>query len=378
MADEDFTIGVEEEFFIVDAATLELRPRAERVADAATKLLDEQIEMELHLAQIETATPVCHALDEVRAHLRRLRAAVAQAAVDNDSRILAAGTHPFSDWMGQQINPGERYSQLEDTYQRLAWEQLICGCHVHVCVTDPDLAVRVMTRSRPWLSVLRAMAANSPYWEGVDTGYASYRTEVFDRWPTTGMPPTLRSCDEYEDLVDELVATEVVEDATKIYWDIRPSTRYATLELRVTDVCATVDETVLLAGLARSLVRVSHAAELAGAPLTHIPDPVLAAARWRAARYGLDGALVCPVERRARPAAEVVGRLLAHLRDDLVQAGEWEWISAAWLRMAQVGSGAARQQQAFLEGGARGVVQGLVAATAEGTGVSVDGPVNAA
>jgi glutamate---cysteine ligase / carboxylate-amine ligase len=360
---DDFTIGVEEEFFLVDATTRELRPRAEHIVESATAASDEQIEMELNLAQIETATPVCASLEEVAENLRSLRCSVSVAAREHDSRVVALGTHPFSEWMGQQITPKARYEELEAEYQRLAWEQLVCGCHVHVCIPDRDVAIRVMDRVRPWLPILRAMTVNSPYWEGVDTGYASYRTEIFDRWPMTGIPPELGSEASFDELVEALVATEAVPDASKIYWDVRPASRFDTLEFRVADVCATVDEAVLLAGLARSLVRRCYADVVAEVPVPTYPMALLEAARWRAARYGLSGTLVDLEQRRTRPAPELVHDLLAYLRPDLEDAGEWELIERATATLLRIGTGTARQRRTFEQHGLRGVVDEMVAAT---------------
>jgi glutamate---cysteine ligase / carboxylate-amine ligase len=170
MAIDTLTLGVEEEFFIVDAGTRELRPRAERILETARSALGGQVELEINLAQIETATPVCADLGELADHLQRLRRGLHDAAARHDSEIAAIGTHPFSDWLGQQIAPKRRYQELEDDGRRIAWEQLICGCHVHVGVPDRDLAIRVMDRVRPWLPVLRAMTTSSPFWEGLDTG----------------------------------------------------------------------------------------------------------------------------------------------------------------------------------------------------------------
>lgn len=267
MSATPFSIGVEEEFFLVDADSRALRPRAEAVHAAATRRLGDEVQMELNLAQIETGTPVCATLDEIRAHLLRLRGEVAAAAAASGTHLVPVGTHPFSDWMGQQITPKERYEILEHDYQLLAWEQLVSGCHVHVGIDDPELVIAAMDRVRVWLPTLRALGTNSPFWNGIDTGYASYRMQVFDRWHTSGIAPVLGSRAVYDDVVDALTTVGTVPEASRIYWDARPSNRYPTIELRVADVCLTVDEAVVVAGLGRSLVRTAVAEAQAGQPV---------------------------------------------------------------------------------------------------------------
>lgn len=354
------TVGVEEEFFVVDAATRELRPRAERVRDAARARLGEQVQLEINLAQIEIGTPVCGSLAELDVQLHRLRGEAARAAAEADAALAATGTHPFSDWRGQQITPKARYSELDETYQLLAWEQLVCGCHVHVGVDDAELAVAIMDRTRPYLPTLRALAANSPYYEGVDTGYASYRVTIFDRWPTAGMPPLLQTRAAYDQLIGDLVACAMIPDSSKVYWDVRPSARYATLEFRIADTCATVQESVLIAALCRALVRTCEAEVARGEALDAPPMELLRAARWRAARYGLDGDLVDVAARRARPGGELLDDLLGYLRPDLESHGEWERVAATVAEIRHAGTGAQRQRRAFAR---RGVLPDVVDAT---------------
>ena len=344
-SDPSFTVGVEEEYLIVDAATRELRPRAEAVLPAARRVLGDQVQPELSLSQIEVETAVCHTLDEVRAGLVRLRSGVLAAAEEAGSLVVASGTHPFSDWRNQALTPKDRYLALGRDFRLLAWEQLISGCHVHVGMDDPDDAIAVMDHCRPWLPTLLALSANSPFWEGVDSGYASYRTQVFDRWPVTGPPPVLGSRATYDRVVEDLVATGAIAEETKLYWDMRPSARFPTVEFRICDVCLTVDEAVMVAGLIRSLVRTCHTRAQAGEPTPAVRPEVVRAARWRAARDGLDGDLVDLETCWARPAAEVVGELLDFLRPDLEDAGEWDEVSALTAHTLERGTGARRQRE---------------------------------
>ncbi len=342
-----FTIGVEEEYLIVDAATGQLRPRAPAVLPAAMDALGDQVQPELSLAQVEVETVVCTSLDEVRSELGRLRAEVITAAEQAGTQVLAAGTHPFADWREQAITPKARYLELEETFRMLAWELLICGCHVHVGIDEPEDAIAVMDRCRPWLPTLLALSANSPFWQGVDSRYCSYRTQIFDRLPVTGAPPVLGSRSAYDALVEDLVTTGSMSDATKLYWDVRPSARFPTVEFRICDVAPTIDEAVMAAGLTRSLVRTCHAHAVAGEPVPPVRPEVVRAARWRASRDGLDGELVDLAGGRTRPAVEVVESLLSFLRPDLEDAGEWNEVSGIVAETLHRGNGARRQREVF-------------------------------
>ena len=344
---EEFTVGVEEEYQIVDAQTRELRPRALRILPKARAAVGEQVTPEMYLSQIEIGTPVCRTLSEVRAELTRLRAEVNAAAEREGSRIAAAGTHPFSHWEDQEITPRQRYAGIAEEYEQLAREHLIYGCHVHVGIKDREAAIQVMNRARLWLAPLLALAANSPFWLGRDTGYASYRTELWRRWPMAGTPHEFRSRSEYDGLVETLVGTGSVGDATKIYWDVRPSARFETLEFRVTDVCLTVDEAVMIAGLVRALARTCYEQAVRGEPLEQIRPELLRAAKWRAARYGMEADLIDFGERRAVAARDLVERLLARLRDALEEDGAWGEVTGLVRATLGRGNGAARQRAAF-------------------------------
>jgi carboxylate-amine ligase len=361
MTDERFTVGVEEEYLIVDAETFGLRPVVESILPRARRRVgDDRVTSEMVAALIEVETSVCEGLGQVRAEVGRLRGEVAAAAGEQGRRILASGTHPFSTWRGQDITDADRYHQLAEDYQQLAREQLICGCHVHVAVSDRDAAIQVIDRTRPWLPVLLALTANSPFWEGLDTGYASYRTAVFDRWPTSGAPVPLGSRAAYDEVVHGLVSTGSIPDASQLYWDVRPSDRFGTVEFRIADVCATVDETVMLAGLARSLTRTCHGQVVRDEPVDHARPELLRAARWRAARHGLEGQLVDLAECRAVPAGVLVERLLAFLRPDLEDHGEWDEVAGLVRRQVERGSGARRQREAAERGGVVDVAAALV------------------
>ena len=344
---EEFTIGVEEEYQIIDAETRELRSRQQRILLEAQAAVGERAQPEFYLSQIEIGTPICRTLAEVRAAIVRLRREVIVAAEQKGCCIAAAGTHPFSHWEDQEVTPKARYLGIAQDYQQLAREQLIFGCHVHVGISDREAAIEVMNRARPWLAVLLALSANSPFWLGADTGYSSFRTEIWRRWPMAGTPQVFASRAEYDAVIETLVATGSIEDATKIYWDARPSARYETVEFRVADVCLTADEAVLIAGLTRALARTCYEQASRHEPIMHVRPELLRAAKWRAARYGLGADLIDTGEQRAAPAREMVEKFLTFLRPALEGYGEWDEVSALAHETFERGTGAARQRAAY-------------------------------
>ena len=302
-ANDDFTIGVEEEYQIINPRTRELRPRASRMLAIAQKDLGDQVTNELYESQIEIGTPVCHTLAEVRSELLRLRRGVVNAAQRDGSVIAAAGTHPFTHWEGQALTPKPRYLDLQQDFQQLNREQIIFGCHVHIGIADRDDAIHVMNHCRPWLAPIIALAASSPFWLGVETGYASYRTQLFSRWPTAGMPEFFASRQDYDDLVASMVAVGMVPDASKLYWDARPSSHGETLEFRVADVCPTVDEAVMVAGLCRALAQTCLEQHRKGIHPNPLRPELLRA--WRRALPGLASTATSSTSPQSRPSPPV-------------------------------------------------------------------------
>lgn len=353
------TIGVEEEYHLVDAADLSLAD-APAVVPEAIGLLGEHAQGEISTSQLEVSTPVCSSLTEVREQLRRLRAGADTAAQRHGCRILAAGTHPTGTWHDQQMTPGPRYAEIAERLGLLAYQQLIAGTHVHVAVPDPELAVQVLDRLRPDLPVLLALSGSSPFWEGVDTGYASYRTQWFARFPVVGTPLLLGSRKDYDLLVAGLVRSGVVEDASHLYWDARPSTRWPTVEVRIADTCPRLDDVVLQAGLARSLVRVAVAGAQAETPFEQPRPELVRAARWRAARDGLEGSLFDLRTLELRPVQDVVLDLLRRLRDDLESTGDWAEVSALTAQALSRGTSAREQRVCAERSGIDAVSQLLV------------------
>jgi carboxylate-amine ligase len=344
------TLGVEEEFLLVDARSGDLVPRSREVLVSARGSLGDSITSELNLCQIELASGICTTLGGLAAELAHLRHTLAAAAARRDVAPLASGTHPYSRWQDQEVDlETERYVRMVEKFQLVAREQTICGLHVHVAVEDPDLRIATMTRIRPWLPVLLALSANSPFWQGVDSGYASYRTLVWQRWPTARMPPALPDRAAYDALVERLVGAEAIDDASYLYWYVRPSRRFPTIELRVCDVCLDVDDAVAVAGLVRALVWMGVDEVLADKPNTHPTGEVLRSAVWRAARYGIDGTLLDPTTSRPRSAREVVRGVLEHVRPGLEAHDDWALVHGQVERILERGTGAAWQRRAAAE-----------------------------
>ena len=365
---DEYTLGVEEEYQVVDPETRELRSQGGRVVEGARHELGEgDVTAELMESQVETVSSVCRTLAEVRTEILRLRRAVIRAAGDG-ARIVAASTHPFSHWREQVVTPKERYRVLIEAYQQLAQEQLVFGFHVHVGVKDRESAVRVMNRLRVWLAPLLALSANSPFWLGEDSGYASYRTQVWGRFPVSGPPGVFASRAEHDALVEALVRTETVEDATKIYWDARLPEKTETIELRVADVCPTVDEAVMIAGLSRALVRSCYERDGREEPYPAARPELLRAAHWRASRYGLEGELLDIEEERVVPAGYAIQKLLDFVRPSLEELGDWDEISAVVRGTLERGNGATRQRAVYRRTGSlESVVDMLVEETARST-----------
>jgi glutamate---cysteine ligase / carboxylate-amine ligase len=313
--------------------------------------LGEEVTNEFFLSQIEIGTPVCRTLEDVRTELVRLRRSVVEAARRDGSRIAAAGTHPFSRWEGQPVTPKKRYLELQDNFQQLARDQIIFGCHVHIGIADRDEAIGILSRCRPWLAPVIALAASSPFWLGAETGYASYRTQLFSRWPMAGLPHVFASRADYDDLVASLVAAGMISDASNIYWDARPSSHAETLEFRMADVCPTVDEAVMVAGLCRAVAWTSLEQHRKGTPIDPPRPELLQAARWRASRFGLEGELIDVYARKSVPARELIEGMLAFLRPALDALGDWDLVSDLVHKTLDHGNSAKRQRWAFAQSG---------------------------
>ncbi|WP_214413407.1 carboxylate--amine ligase/circularly permuted type 2 ATP-grasp protein [Sphaerisporangium fuscum] len=358
---ESVAVGVEEEFHVVDLETRHLVPRAGQLLG---RLPEERFTQELQRSVVEANSRPYVRLEDLGHDLTALRRLVVEAADGLGLGIVAAGAVPLVDPAALKISPDARYEQMLEDYQLLTREQLICGAQVHVEVADRDLAVEVAHRVARWLPPLLALSTSSPYWLGVDSGYASSRTLVWQRWPTTGPVRRFASAAEYDRMVAGLIESGVISDPGMIYFDVRPSAHVPTVELRMCDACPRVEDVVLLAGIFRAVVlRELHAIE-SGGPFEEVPLELVRAATWRSARSGLEGVLIDPAEGVPLPAAQVVRRMLAGLRPQLEAQGDWDLVSTLAEDALGRGSSSARQRAIIERGGTlTEVVDSLVAET---------------
>jgi carboxylate-amine ligase len=362
------TLGVEEEYLLLDRETGRPCPRVGEVRSAARDipfLNRAEVGNELLQAQIEIATPVCASLAEVSGHLTRLRGTVVSAADRAGCRLAATGAAPFAPEDAVPVSPEQRYRDMRAEARRLVDEQLICGMHVHVAVPDRERGAAALGRIRPWLPVLLALGANSPFWEGRDTGFAGWRTVVSGRWPVAGPPPYTADGADYARETDALLATGVIGDLGEVYWQARLSERYPTLEVRICDVQLDTDAAVTLAGLARALVTTAlrDAAEGTDPPVPG--DAVLRAAEWHAARHGLTRTLVHPTRGSLAHADEVVDAFTARLAPALRATGDLDRVTEGVGRLRGQGGGATRQRRAAAASGLPGLLR---TTSAEGRG----------
>jgi carboxylate-amine ligase len=340
------TFGVEEEFLLVDPRSGEPAPRNTAVAREAEHR-GVTLQLELSSCQVETTSTVAATSAELGGELTRLRRAAAQAAEASGVQLLASGLPPATPHKFP-VTDTERYRRIGAAFGMVAHEQGICGCHVHVAVPDRAAAVHVSNWLRPWLPSLLALSANSPVYRNADSGYASWRSVLWRRWPAAGPPPFFPSPDEYDRTVRMLIDSEVILDRKMIYWDVRLSENFPTIEVRVADVPATVAETVLLATLIRAAVLTALEARGRADEPGRLPPAALRAAYWKAAHDGLSGhALDLVHGRGAVPAREQLGALVRRVRPALEALGEYDRVVAELDRVAAEGNGAMRQLRAW-------------------------------
>ncbi|MDH6456019.1 carboxylate-amine ligase [Streptomyces sp. SAI-126] len=335
-------IGVEEEFHILEVESGLLMPRADAVL---RRLPRRTFTTELHQSTVESNSGVHAGLGGLYADLSRTRRRLDAAASSLGLAVVAAGTAPLAPAASGHPTAGARYRHMVEEYRQVADEQLICGAQVHVDVPDRDTAVGVMCAVSPWLPALLALSASSPFWQGADTGYASWRTLLWQRWPTAGPVGCFGSAAEYDAAVDDLVRAGVISDTGMIYYDVRPSAHLRTLELRICDACPRVETVVLVAGLFRALVTEALELRAAGAASCDGRHEWLRGASWRAARSGLEGSLVDPRTHREAPAADVVRGLLARLRPALETHGDWQTVADLTEAALAAGSAAERMRR---------------------------------
>lgn len=291
-AEPSFTLGVEEEYLLVDRETLDLAAAPEGLMADCAKALGDKVNPEFLQCQIEIGTGVCHTIEEARADLAHLRRTIAECAANYGLAPVAASTHPFADWQSQRFTEKERYRALEKDLAGVARRMLICGMHVHVGIEDPELRIDLFNQFPYFLPHLLALSASSPFWQGRETGLQSYRLTVFDNLPRTGLPPSFASYGEYERSIDMIIRSGLIEDSTKIWWDLRPSGRFPTLETRICDVLPRLDDTIAVAALIQSLFRFLYCLRRDNRRWRQYDRFLIGENRWRAQRYGISEGLI--------------------------------------------------------------------------------------
>lgn len=346
------TVGVEEELLLVDAVTLRPVPVADAIVEQAfahEAVGGALLELEAKREQIEIVSPPCRTFDELRATIVDGRRRADEAAQRVGARVVALATAPLPCITHRADEP--RYNRMQEHFALTMQEQLTCGFHVHVGIDSPEEGVAVLDRVRPWLPVLLALSANSPLWQGIDTGFASYRYQAWGRWPTAGSYDLFGSVDAYVATVDQLLSAEVCLDPGMVYFDARLSTHVPTVEFRIADVCQSPDDAVAIASLCRALVQKSAEDWSQGVPSDDVPTGLLNLASWRASRFGLDGRLVHPITRELCSAREAAEALLAHVSGYYPFSTDEERTRIVVHDILRCGNGAAQQRRALAADG---------------------------
>lgn len=359
------TLGVEEEYQILDPETRELHSFV--LEDAGDDLVLEEVKRELHRSNLEIGTRICETPAEVGEELVRLRRRVRDLAASRGLAMAAAGTHPFSSWMDQEITPMDRYLGHETDYQDVSRRLLIFGMHVHVGIEDRDFRIDAMNVARYFMPHLLALTTSSPFWRGRETGLKSYRTAVWGQFPRSGVPRTFESWGSFERLIGDLVETGCIDDGSKIYWDLRPHHALPTLEFRFADVCTRIDETVCVVALIQAIVAKLWELRKKNQTFRVYPVELVAENKWRAARYGIDGRLVDFGKMEEVPLSELIEELVDDfLADVLDRLGTRREAEVAY-RILEEGTSADRQLARYREtGDLTAVVDGLVEESQEG------------
>jgi carboxylate-amine ligase len=316
------TLGIEEEYQIIDPATGELKSYITQILDEGKLILKEQIKAELHQSMVEVGTEVCQTPADARNELVKLRRSISDLAGRHGLVIAAAGTHPFSDWEEQAITPFERYLGVQNDMQDLARQLLIFGTHVHIGIEDRDFLIDAMNVARYFAPHVLCLSTSSPFWTGRNTGLKSYRSIIFRHFPRSGMPPLFGGWSEYSGMVDTMVRTNCIPDGSKIWYDVRPNCRYPTLEFRICDVCTKVDEAVCIAAIFQAIIAKLWKLRRDNITFRVYPTELIEENKWRAVRYGLDGKLLDLGKDKEVPARELIHEMIDwFLRDVLDELG---------------------------------------------------------
>lgn len=345
-----FTLGIEEEFQVLDSDTYRLRSQMSKIIDDGKILLQERIKEEMHQSMVEMGTNVCENINQVRDEVSYLRQQVIKLADDEGLKVAAAGTHPFSKWDQQLITANPRYDAIIQEMADVARGNLIFGMHVHVAIPSREEGLEILNTVRYFLPHLYALSTNSPFWEGRNTGFKSYRSKVFDKFPRTGIPPFFASVAEYDKFVDILVKTNCLDNSKKIWWDIRLHPFYPTIEFRICDVVMTVDEVTCISALMQCLVAKLYRMNRKNQTFKNYRRLLLNENKWRAARWGIESKLIDFGKEEEVPFAKLINELLEFIDDVVDELGCRSEVNYVY-QILESGSGADRQLQVFNDTG---------------------------
>jgi carboxylate-amine ligase len=362
-----FSLGIEEEYQTVDPESRDLRSHIATEMLAEGKLrLEERVKAEMHQSVIEVGTRVCKNIQEAQEDLFDLRRNMIHLAEKHGLVLVAGATHPFADWRVQEIYPDPRYAQVVEDLQLVARANLIFGLHVHVGIEDREAAIRIMNSLRYFLPHILALSTNSPFWLGMETGYKSYRAKVFENFPRTNLPDSFSSYSEFENYVNLLIKTNSIDNAKKIWWDVRPHPFFDTIEVRICDIPLRAQETVAIAALIQATARKLWDLHSRNQDFRQYSRALLMENKFRAVRYGLDGKMIDFGKQIEVPARELIAEYLAFVDDTLDELGSRNEIGYIRTMMEQ-GSGADRQLRVFRETGSlRAVVDYMASETKAG------------
>ncbi len=347
------TLGIEEEYLLVDRDSLSLSEAPDGLIETCQADLEGQVSPEFLQCQIEVGTRVCADIIEARNDLQRLRSTVSRRAAEHNLSPIAVSCHPFADWKTQHHTARQRYDELQQALGGVARRMLICGMHVHVGIEDPALRIDLMPQLSYFLPHLLALSTSSPYWQGDDTGLASYRLTVFDNLPRTGLPPTFQSWPEYERTTGTLIDLGVIEDTTKIWWDLRPSHRFPTLETRICDVSPRLSHAIALAALIQAITRRLCRLRQQNLRWRLYDSFLISENRWRAQRYGTTEGLIDFGDRSIKSFSTLLDEFEDLLAEDIEALGLADAM-AALREIAETGTSATRQRQVYSEAVANG------------------------
>ncbi len=363
---EKFTLGVEEEYMVVDPHTRELTSHDQKIVELASHITKDSVKAEMHQAVVEVGTGICKDVGQAYEEIRELRKVVSEIAGSLNLRIGAAGTHPFSHWSKQLITPNPRYDEIVQEMQEAARSNLIFGLHVHVGLTDKNMAIHIQNTVRYFLPHVYALSCNSPFWEGRNTGFKSFRTKVFDKFPRTGIPDHFNGWDDFKNYVNLLIKTNCIDNAKKIWWDVRVHPFFDTIEFRICDVPMRIEETIAITAVFQALVVKLYKLRLQNMSFIMYTRALINENKWRASRYGLDGRMIDFGKQIELDTRVLILELLDFIDDVVDELGSRNAINYIHT-ILEKGTGADRQLAVFQETGSlENVVDYILSETVQG------------